>query len=142
MRARAVVVMVGLFGLACGGGAGDVAGAGGASEPAAAASKYNDPSFQVYKAGRTSLKFNNDTKATTWWSNMSCKKVEGTWSRNGEEIAITWNDVENCMTWDEVKIRQLSDCSMAQYWMKDPTTGEEKDDDPWMFERTEPKCPD
>jgi hypothetical protein len=145
MRAGVIVAVVGAFSLACGGGEGaaaDAATAAPAAEaaPAAPASKYNDPSFQTYKYNRTTIKFNTDAKASTWWANMSCSTVEGTWSRDGDVITITWNDVENCMTWDEAKLKQVSDCSMAQYWMKDPTTGEVKDNDSWMYERTEPKC--
>ena len=131
MDRRLLVLVVGLS-LACGGGEGGVA---------TTAPLYGSVAFQTYDCEGTWMKFNTDEKVTTGWPNASCSALKGTYTQEGETITVHFEDPDNCSTWDDMKLKQLSDCSMAAYWWKDPTTGEIKEDDSWMFERTEPKCP-
>ena len=71
----------------------------------------------------------------------ACDVLKGTYTQEGDQITVHFEDPESCNGWDDMKLKQVSDCSMAAYWWKDPTTGEIKEDDSWMFERTEPRCP-
>jgi hypothetical protein len=139
---RVVLVVTVAWALACGGNGGRGARSGRDDEPvAAAASAYGQVAYQTYEDDGTSIKFNSDTRVTTWWRNMSCDTVEGTYTQEGDQISIVFKDPENCMDWDEYKLKQMSDCSMANYWRKNPTNGQIEEDDAWIFQRSEPKCP-
>lgn len=136
------------FLLACGGGgggSGDVSGSGegsgGGSAAVAAVSQYGSVEFQTYKCDTSYYKFNNSTSVTTTWNNMACSPVKGTYTHEGDIIKIVFKDVEDCMTWDTMELKQMSSCALAEYKRTNPQTGEVVDDDPWMFERTEPRCP-
>lgn len=133
MDRRLLLVLVGGFTLACGGGT--------EAAPVASAPMYGSVAFQTYEYDGTWMKFNTDTKVSTSWRNSACSALNGTYTQEGETITVHFEDPENCNGWDDMKLKQVSDCSMAAYWWKDPTSGEVKEDDSWMFERTEPSCP-
>lgn len=143
MRAEIVLFTVGGFMLACGGGgsapAADVTAAPVAAP--AAEPKYGSVEFQSYSSDGTWVKFLTNGKAQYGWPNSACDSLTGTWTQEGEQITLLLADPEDCMTWNELKLKQMSDCAIAAYGFKNTRSGEQKDDDTWMFERTEPRCP-
>ena len=117
-----------VFGLAC-------AGIGGSSQ-----SEFGAVEFQTYKHRRQYLKFKTATNVEKWWANMVGKPPQGTYVQRGTQITITWDPEFTNHTAREVKLRQLSDCSLAEYWWKDKD-GVVHEDDSDMWERSKPKCP-
>jgi len=129
LRPSFLVLFVTLgFCLAC-------AGIGGTAE-----SEFGSVAFQTYKHKRAYLKFKTDSKVEKWWANMVGKPPQGTYVQHGELITIIWDPSFTNHSAREAKLRQLGDCSMAEFWWMDKD-GEIHQDDSDMWEQSKPKCP-
>jgi hypothetical protein len=124
-----------LFLLACG-------GAGGPSVDEAASvvevPSHGSVAFTKWRGGTTTYKFKTDKTVQMTWKNMSGSAVQGTYTHSGDEVHIVLEPADNTGK-REAKLRQLSECAMAQYWWLD-SDGKVHDDDSTMYERKEPKC--
>ncbi len=117
--------------LACGGGG----GGGGVG----AASTYESPAFHTYEYKGDRWKFANDTKVVWTWKNMSGSAVEGKWTRDGDEILIDWDPNATNNSTRHSKIKQISDCEMAQ-WYREFADGKVKDSDSQLYVKQVPEC--
>jgi hypothetical protein len=124
MRRGLVVVACVLATLACGGAGG---GAG----------KYGSVELKTYVDGRTRLAFRPGGTVIRKWANMSGDPVQGTYTQNGEEIEIHWEDAPNYGGRHE-KLKQMGPCSIVMYYLKNKD-GEVAD---WTksYEQKEPSC--
>ena len=111
------------FGLACGGGGG---------------SSFKSPSFFSFHHGGDRYKFSSDTKVVWKWKNMSGPPMNGEWSRSGDEIVINWEEADNNFT-RVSKLKQISECEMAQYYRKN-NEGKEYTEDSELFVKQVPEC--
>lgn len=127
--------------LACGGG-GDIAVSGssdGAAEaPAASGPAHGSVAFHSYSSGRMFLTFNSDSKVTYSWKNMPGPAVEGEYTHEGADIAITFPEGIKHMGRIAMTLKQLDECSLAQSSWTD--TDGKVNETSTMFERTKPKC--
>lgn len=100
---------------------------------------FGDVAFATYQSGGTRIVFTTDTKAVVTWRNMSGDAVNGSWTKKGNEIEISWDPAAKNHGSASEKLRQTGPCSMTRYSRVD-LKGEVVEGSPMVYERTQPRC--
>jgi hypothetical protein len=139
-RVHAAGLLSMVFALAaCGGGGGPAEPAPTSATPASTGAGFGDVAFSTYEAEKFRIVFTTDTKAKKTWANMSGPAVEGTYTKNGNEIVVQWDPAADHHGSLSEKFRQMGPCSLARYERVD-RQGVTHDDAPQIYQRTKPLC--
>ncbi len=100
---------------------------------------FGDVAFTTYQVDRTKIVFTTDSKARKTWANMSGPAIDGSYTKDGNEIEIQWDPKASHHGSTSEKFRQMGPCSLARYERVD-MEGVVHDDRPEIYQRAKPVC--